>query len=132
MDLFFHEGDLIEFYSTVRRTTDEHYWLVGDNGVYFCTESLNPNNPESGRFVVFAENCNPEAMEFDEWWEVKQATWGGDDGVEKFHISELEKALTTIKHLRSAHKDRGHNYLRVHCTPNSLNFAVIHKEERMR
>ena len=60
--------------------TGPGFWLVGDHGVY-----LMHNGPvaEGGKpLVVYARECNPETCEFDDWWEAKRASFGGDDGVE--------------------------------------------------
>jgi len=59
-------------------------WLVGDQGVYLMSNG-NPDlrDEEKGRSVVcYADECNPETLEFDDWWENKRASFGGDDGVE--------------------------------------------------
>jgi hypothetical protein len=69
------------------QVTGKGLWLVGDDGVY-----LMPNTKREGKpNVVFAKECDPTKMEFDEWWGVKQATFGGDDGVEFISIGEIER-----------------------------------------
>lgn len=62
----------------------EVLWLVGDEGVYFM-------GADSTEEIIYAEECNPERLPFDEWWAVKQATWGGDDGVVEVLSTELTK-----------------------------------------
>ena len=52
--------------------------LVGSDGVYFMSDR--PNSTDQ----AFAEGCNPNKDEFDDWWELKRSTWGGDDGAEEF------------------------------------------------
>jgi len=32
-------------------------------------------------------------MPFDEWWEAKRATFGGDDGVEFIALAEVERMI---------------------------------------
>ena len=66
--------------------------IVGDDGVYILNHSTKTNsrNVENHPKVVYAEECNPKTMEFDDWWEVKNNSFGGDDGVELLPIdSEL-------------------------------------------
>jgi hypothetical protein len=62
-------------------STKKGFWLVGDTGVYLMHNGAAHEGVES-QPLVYAEECNPEAMEFDSWWEAKRRTFGGDDGVE--------------------------------------------------
>ena len=69
------------------QVTGKGLWLVGDDGVY-----LMPNTQCEGKpNVVYARECDPTKLEFDEWWGVKQDTFGGDDGVEFISIEEIER-----------------------------------------
>lgn len=71
--------------------TGKGLWLVGDDGVYLMpntTDGIHHNN-NAPRVVVYAEECNPKTMHFDDWWAVKRATFGGDDGVEFIDAAEL-------------------------------------------
>ena len=69
------------------QVTGKGLWLVGDSGVY-----LMPNTEHEGKpNVVYAKECDPTKCEFDEWWSVKRATFGGDDGVEFISLAEIEK-----------------------------------------
>lgn len=45
-------------------------------------------------FVVYANQCNPETMEFDDWWAYKRASFGGDDGVETIKLEEIDRLLS--------------------------------------
>jgi hypothetical protein len=54
------------------------FWLVGDHGVYLMHNGIERGTPNQ----VYARECNPDTMEFDVWWHQKEATFGGDDGVE--------------------------------------------------
>ena len=56
-------------------------WLVGDHGVYLMTnEVLTEGGKPAG--VTYSIDCDPNNMQFDDWWEAKRNTFGGDDGVE--------------------------------------------------
>jgi hypothetical protein len=69
------------------QVTGKGLWLVGDDGVY-----LMPNTKCEGKpNVVYARECDPTKLEFDEWWGVKQDTFGGDDGVEFISIEEIDR-----------------------------------------
>ncbi len=67
--------------------------IVGDDGVYILNHSTKTNsrNVENHPKVVYAEECNPKTMEFDDWWEVKNNSFGGDDGVELLPIEWFKK-----------------------------------------
>jgi hypothetical protein len=73
-------------------------WLVGDDGVYLMSNGqpglLQPRQ-KTKQFVVYATECDPTRMSFDAWWSAKQASFGGDDGVEFIRLSDIEDALTT-------------------------------------
>lgn len=57
---------------------DPGFWLVGDEGVYLMHngQGWKPGNE------IYADECNPNTMDFDDWWDAKRATFGSDDGVE--------------------------------------------------
>lgn len=61
--------------------TGRGFWIVGDDGVYLMHNAVIPADAPDP-LVVYATECNPKTMAFDTWWDVKRATWGGDDGVE--------------------------------------------------
>ena len=61
--------------------------LVGSDGVYFMND-----HPMCGE-QAFAEGCNPSVDEFDDWWALKGATWGGDDGCIHWDAGEVGKML---------------------------------------
>ncbi|WP_019583837.1 DUF3085 domain-containing protein [Thioalkalivibrio sp. ALE16] len=63
--------------------------LVGDHGVYLMSSGI-PDlmAPEDGgerRAVVYALGCDPERD--PDWYDTKQDTFGGDDGVDKIPLS---------------------------------------------
>lgn len=70
------------------------FWLVGDQGVYLMhngkAHEIGVTQP-----LVYAEECNPDTMEFDAWWAVKRATFGADDGVEYIERAHIEEAIRT-------------------------------------
>jgi hypothetical protein len=68
------------------KITGKGLWLVGDEGVY-----LMPNTAGNARTIVYAKECNPTKSE--DWWEVKRATFGGDDGVEFISIEEIDRLV---------------------------------------
>lgn len=76
--------------------------LVGDNGVYLCSNGL-PSlradggegniSPETPMMIVYARECDPEFLEFEQWWENKRLSFGGDDGVVFIDAEMLQAAL---------------------------------------
>jgi hypothetical protein len=62
-------------------------WLVGDEGVYLMS-----NGHPHQDLVAYAKQCNPKTMPFDQWWAAKQATFGGDDGVEFIDLSAIPES----------------------------------------
>ncbi|MDX0124483.1 DUF3085 domain-containing protein [Sinorhizobium meliloti] len=56
------------------------FWIVGDHGVYLVHNGNKPD--DEAAVVVYARECNPETLPFDEWWENKRASFGGDDGAD--------------------------------------------------
>lgn len=80
--------------------------LVGDHGVYLMPNASPPLMKDGSigvegqigaRYVVYAEGINPDVDEFDDWWEKKNTTFGGDDGVEPLPLQAVESALTDLK-----------------------------------
>jgi DUF3085 family protein len=73
-------------------------WLVGDDGVYLMSNGqpglLQPGE-KTKQFVVYATECDPTKMSFEAWWDAKQRSFGGDDGVEFIKLSDIEDALAT-------------------------------------
>lgn len=66
-------------------------WLVGDQGVYLMGNHERPPLPKGQSYaVVYAVECDPETCAFDDWWAVKNATFGGDDGVEFLDLKGVE------------------------------------------
>ena len=76
------------------------FWLVGDEGVYLMHNGRAHDTGEKRQPVVYAEECNPETMLFDDWWEIKNTTFGEDDGVEDIERNIVEDAVRTKSNLR--------------------------------
>ncbi|MBP8936883.1 MAG: DUF3085 domain-containing protein [Agrobacterium sp.] len=55
------------------------FWIVGDQGVYLMH---NGKATDGKQLVVYAQECNPDAMPFEQWWAAKRDSFGGDDGCE--------------------------------------------------
>jgi hypothetical protein len=68
------------------------FWLVGDQGVYLMHNGKATDDKQS---VVYADECNPDTMPFDQWWGAKQASFGGDDGVEFIEATVVRDAIST-------------------------------------
>ncbi|TIV58688.1 DUF3085 domain-containing protein [Mesorhizobium sp.] len=54
------------------------FWLVGDQGVYL----MHNGKATKHKQIVYAQECNPETMPFDQWWAAKRDSFGDDDGLE--------------------------------------------------
>lgn len=72
--------------------------LVGDQGVYLMSTGI-PHLPRPGKpevsLVVYADGINPDVDEFDDWWEKKRATFGGDDGADVIPLASFQRALVS-------------------------------------
>ncbi len=67
--------------------------LVGDRGIYMMSNGL-PGLiiPDGSRHVcVYARGCDPS--QDADWYERKRFLFGGDDGVEFFHLAKIEDML---------------------------------------
>ena len=65
--------------------------FVGDDGVYLMPNGVEPAG--SKNHVVYSRECNPQTMEFDDWWSYKGDRYGGDDGVDFFTSTQLRDAI---------------------------------------
>lgn len=76
-------------------------WLVGDEGVYLLSNGLPRllREPIGGtparNLVCYAEEANPETLSRDRADAAKQASFGGDDGVEFLDAADLRTALAS-------------------------------------
>ena len=82
--------------------------IVGDQGVDFMTGGGTDRNGVSHTHpIAYAEGCNPKVDEFNDWWELKRATWGGDDGADTVQVSEIQRMLDKCKtHLIVAFEEK--------------------------
>lgn len=83
------------------RETGKGFWLVGDQGVYLMPNTTDGTHHKNRKkdeklLVVYAEECDPVKLEFDEWWANKRASFGGDDGVEFIEIETIEKLAANV------------------------------------
>jgi hypothetical protein len=81
------------------KKTGKGLWLVGDHGVYLMANTkdgpLAKARKEGDKtFVVYANECNPDKG--DDWWDIKRASFGGDDGVEFLALAELEGLIPKL------------------------------------
>jgi hypothetical protein len=71
-------------------------WLVGDNGIYLMSNGSPPllhPHQDARHVVAYARECDPTRMDFDDWRAVKNASFGGDDGVEFLPLPDLQSAV---------------------------------------
>ncbi|NSZ09747.1 DUF3085 domain-containing protein [Agrobacterium tumefaciens] len=87
-------------------------WLVGDHGVYLCSNGKLPDGEKP--FVAYALECDPRTN--DDWFEVKRRTFGGDDGVEFIEAAQLEAMISACPNAR---------HLGVSFQPDSMELFII-------
>src|SRR4051812_44837935 len=68
-------------------------WLVGDRGIYLMANNWLAAGESA--VVTYARECDPNTLDFDTWWDVKQEAFGGDDGVNNIDLADLERVLAT-------------------------------------
>jgi len=73
-------------------------WRVGDQGVYLMANTSDGPRQmackeDNKTFVVHAAECDLTTLPFDQWWDAKRATFGGDDGVEFIALAEVERLI---------------------------------------
>jgi|SRR6187399_1414621 len=78
--------------------TGPGFWLVGDHGVYLMHNGKRPEGEKP--LVVFAKECNPNTMAFDDWWDAKHDSFGGDDGVEFLEPEAIIESLGNALKIR--------------------------------
>ncbi|MNO91722.1 hypothetical protein D3C76_832740 [compost metagenome] len=71
------------------RTNGCRVILVKEHGVYLMAET-GENKPDGGgrKCVAYATGCNPDADDFDSWWNRARDELGGDDFAEYFDIDD--------------------------------------------
>lgn len=120
MDLHFSWAEIEKLLDEVRaaktantlynKVTGKGLWLVGDHGVYLMANTKDgprelARKKEDKAFIVYAKECDPEKLEFDEWWENKRHSFGGDDGVEFLSLKELESMVANPPQLNAKPHD---------------------------
>ena len=85
--------------------SDEHgpaLWLVKDHGIYLMSNEAFPEtDPRESLPVVYAEECNPHNMSFDDWWAAGMKILGGDDSVTPIKLDLFEFLISKgKKHVR--------------------------------
>ena len=76
--------------------------LVGDQGVYLmCNVPIEEVKAAGVAHVAYADQVNPELLDFEDWWGAKRESFGADDGTvfisEQMFRSALEKTPTGEK-----------------------------------
>lgn len=66
------------------------YILVGDEGVYLLHNAIHRGGE---RTIIYAEECNPIRMPFDDWWYAKGESFGHDDGTEFIPANIVDEAV---------------------------------------
>lgn len=93
--------------------------LVGDQGIYLMSGN------DEDRTVVYARECNPDSMSFDEWWSAKQSLYGGDDGVDRLEVNILKEVEATIQQSPELSQTPAEDVLFcVHLSAASMRFSV--------
>jgi hypothetical protein len=65
--------------------------VVGDQGVYLIGNDDADVAPLKSGLIAYAVGCNPAVDE--DWWEMKQLTFGGNDGAEFLELEEAKRLL---------------------------------------
>lgn len=66
--------------------------LAKDQGLYLCTNGRMVKG-KVANLVVYANGCNPNTDEFDEWYDKAHRIAGGDDFGEAIDVPFLAKAI---------------------------------------
>lgn len=69
--------------------TGKGFWLVGDQGVYLMLNTV------GAQPLIYARECDPTTLDFDVWWQNKNATFGADDGIEFVPMEIIENLAGT-------------------------------------
>jgi hypothetical protein len=108
-------------------------WFVGDHGIYLMSNGL-PSlpNPEKGgtkQLVVYADECDPYKVSYEELWENKVKGFGSDDGCEFLDLSKLTYDCSMP--IRAFKIECTKNKMHVHVTQDSpLNKPAVKRKPR--
>lgn len=107
MKLRFHWHELLRAFEEIEtaasarplrgKQTPKGLWLVGDTGVYAMpntTDGIHHRNGQE-RVVIYALECDPRCMSYDQWAPVKRRTFGDDDGIEFLDASAMRSLANT-------------------------------------
>lgn len=95
MKLHFSKSHLLRIIQTVKAGSSHHVpytggdWgcpekttpgliLVGDQGIYIIGNHKHDKSPTDDGLVAYAKECDPHHVE--DWYDIKRATFGGNDG----------------------------------------------------
>lgn len=106
--LTFPVDKLLTEISTTKAAPAHHkYWnktvgpqiqIVGDHGVYLMGNHVRENTkPGESYDVIYANECDPTKMPFDDWYDTKRRVFGGDDGVDLFPVDTMESIVLAAK-----------------------------------
>jgi len=76
---------------TARASTSPHI-----KAIVITTDGKHHKNKQP-RVVIYATECNPKKLPFETWWANKQATFGGDDGVDFIDAAELRAIAAELR-----------------------------------
>ena len=88
MQLKFNKKDM----EHIVAKADKEILLAGDQGVYFLADT---HNHKTAPAICYAEGCHPDKD--DDWWELKGATFGADDGGEHFPKEDVAQYVRDCK-----------------------------------
>lgn len=91
--LTFKRVDISALIDAARKHHQTEIKLVGDEGVYLAVSTPPAKRP----FCIYAIECNPKTCAFDDWWAMKQKTFGGSDGIERVDLDAIIQWLATTK-----------------------------------
>ncbi len=75
-------------------------WLVKDHGIYLMSNEMLPETEEKKSApLVYAQECDPTTMEFDDWWVAGEQLLGGDDSVTPIELEIFESLIAKGKKL---------------------------------
>jgi len=113
-----------ESFSHYGKKRGKGFWLVGDQGVYLMSNSTvvlpsadTIDSPPEQRhsFVAYGQGLSPDD---ENWWELKRATFGGDDGVEFIGLRTMKGAIALAK---SKHR----NYIELDISPTGIGIDLL-------
>lgn len=76
--LVFKAEDLIPVINEARKNKS-NICLGKDQGVYMFSWTCDRDEKNSPKHMAYAQGCNPNIDDFDDWWELSREELGGDD-----------------------------------------------------